>query len=800
MHPRLVPVLFCAAAALSSLGGAPGAAAQSLNVTQAGHLDSYTEYSDIWGWDGLDNSLQPVELAIVGEYTGTWFIDATVPSAPAQIAFIPGAHSIWRDIKTYGDYAYIVNETGNGLQIVDLTDPLAPVKVRDDSTFFSTSHNLYIDKDAARLYACGTNTPGMIILDLTDPVNPVQVGNFTTYYVHDVYVRNGIAYAACIYDGLFVTIDVSALPAVPILDSDYSIGVFTHNTWLTDDGNFCLTTDEITGGRVQVWDVSNPAAIAPVADIGDFQDPNLIVHNATVLGDLAYVSWYKRGLAVLDMADPYFPQHVGYYDTFPGGGTGYDGAWGVYPFAPSGTIYVSDISTGFYAFTFDPDYGHVGGFVTDAVSGDSLGGVTVTETAPTHAVETLADGRYGFSLTPEEYQITFERFGYEPDTVTVIVARDTTVVLDVALQPLASGSLSGVVREAGSYDLLPGIDLVLRGAPLGAQTGGAGDYAIANVPAGTYWLVTEEFGYAPDSVQVTIGNGEAVVQNLVLLPSFYVDDLETDLGWTVGGPGDAASTGIWERGDPVGTAAGTVQPEDDHTKDPGVIAFITGNTGGGVGDNDVDGGQTTLVSPVIDLSGIAAATLRVHTWFVNDAGANPGTDRFRIDVSDNGGSTWVNLLTTTASHAYWKPSLYPLQSYIGLTNAVRIRFIAEDIGGGSVVEAGVDDIDIFGDPTALGTGNPTARPVTVFPAAPNPFRAGTRLRFDLPERGPVRVGVYDVQGRRVAVLVDDVLDAGSHDAAWDGRDGDGREAASGIYFFRVQAGAGRSEQKVVLAR
>jgi hypothetical protein len=117
------------------------------------------------------------------------------------------------------------------------------------------------------------------------------------------------------------------------------------------------------------------------------------------------------------------------------------------------------------------------------------------------------------------------------------------------------------------------------------------------------------------------------------------------------------------------------------------------------------------------------------------------------------------------------------------------------------VEAGVDDIDIYGDPTQLAVGGPRGRtPIAVLPASPNPFRAETRLSFDLRERQTVQVDVFDVQGRRMALLVNRILDPGHYEVAWDGRDESGRGAASGIYFIRFQAPGGRAEQKIVLAR
>ncbi|RPJ47323.1 MAG: T9SS C-terminal target domain-containing protein, partial [Candidatus Latescibacterota bacterium] len=75
---------------------------------------------------------------------------------------------------------------------------------------------------------------------------------------------------------------------------------------------------------------------------------------------------------------------------------------------------------------------------------------------------------------------------------------------------------------------------------------------------------------------------------------------------------------------------------------------------------------------------------------------------------------------------------------------------------------------------------------------PNPFNPSTRLRFDLPERAAVRLVVYDVAGRAVRVLVEETLGAGSYEETWDGRTEQGEDAASGVYWARLDA-AGRTE-------
>lgn len=174
------------------------------------------------------------------------------------------------------------------------------------------------------------------------------------------------------------------------------------------------------------------------------------------------------------------------------------------------------------------------------------------------------------------------------------------------------------------------------------------------------------------------------------------DDAETDQGWTLGATGDTATTGVWTRGDPVGSAA---QPADAHSP---INCFFTGQgvSGGGVGDNDVDNGTTTLISPINDLSGATIARVRYWRWFSNNQGSNPNSDTFRVDATGDNGGSWTNIETIgstfggqTTGGWFFVEKDVPAGL---LTNQFRVRFVADDAtaNGGSVYEAAVDDVQI----------------------------------------------------------------------------------------------------------
>ena len=188
----------------------------------------------------------------------------------------------------------------------------------------------------------------------------------------------------------------------------------------------------------------------------------------------------------------------------------------------------------------------------------------------------------------------------------------------------------------------------------------------------------------------------------------FSDTFEADLGWTAGLPGDDASSGIWERCNPQETEA---QPEDDHT--PGLFynAYITDCAAGiSQGSYDVDGGKTTLQSPVFDLTGCTSARAVYYRWYSNDTGGGPGEDFWVVQVTDDDWASHAVLENTNQSERSWQKVQINLGDYIDLTDRVQFRFIASDENAGSVVEAGVDDFSIIGCP---GAGDTLAPAVTV---------------------------------------------------------------------------------------
>jgi hypothetical protein len=102
--------------------------------------------------------------------------------------------------------------------------------------------------------------------------------------------------------------------------------------------------------------------------------------------------------------------------------------------------------------------------------------------------------------------------------------------------------------------------------------------------------------------------------------------------------------------------------------------------------------------------------------------------------------------------------------------------------------------------TGVGGGAPPPAEIGLGTAHPNPFNPTTAIPFTLPERGPVRLEIYDVRGRRVRHLVDQELPAGPHVAIWDGKNDAYTSLPSGVYFAKLRARGGMWQGKLVLVK
>lgn len=422
-------------------------------------------YSNIWGYK--QGTQEYALLGCTGSSSLTdacAIINVTNPTQPVTLFKVPGPRSIWREIRTWQHYAYITTENSNntfGVTIVDLQYLPDSIKTKQytENGLISNVHALHIDDGYLYLYGANNSVSqsGALIISLTDPWNPTVVGAYTNHYVHDGIVRNNKLYAGEITNGTFSIVDVSnkALPVV--LNSQVTPFAFTHNTWLSANNNFLFTTDEKSDAYVASYDVSNPQNIVELDRYRHLNSNGSIPHNTYVLNDslvtgtsndFLFTSYYTDGITVVDAAFPDNLVEVAHYDTSPMTGDGYNGAWGVYPFLPSGNILVSDMELGL--FVLQPNFQracYLEGTVSDAVSLLAIPNATVTFLSNGQTEAGKLTGVYKTGIVTQGVQdVMFSAPGYQSKTVSVNLVRAQVITENVELLPIGFG-LDGEKRS-----------------------------------------------------------------------------------------------------------------------------------------------------------------------------------------------------------------------------------------------------------------------------------------------------------------------------------------------------------------
>ena len=425
----------------------------SMNMNLLGTYDyPTTQGNDIWGWvDGNDD-----EYALVGLRSGFSVVNVTNPSSPVEEFFISDINSIWRDVKTWGNYAYVTTEANAGLLIVDLTDMTGNTfshvsqftNSNGGSVSFTSAHDIYIDENGiAYIFGAGGPGPqsdGAIFLDVdANPTNPVYLGEWSDEYIHDGMVRGDTMWAGCVYDGKVFCVDVSDKTNPQTLGSATTPNAFTHNAWVSDDGNYVFTTDEQSDAYLTAFDVSNLSNIFEVDRIQSNPGSNSIPHNTFVDGNFLITSYYRDGTTVHDITHPSYMIQVAYYDSYSGSGNGFDGCWGTYPYLPSGNIISSDINSGsggsgrllIYGRDFQQAC-YLKGNVTDGITSSPISNASIEILSTTINENTNLIGFYQTaSVNSGTFQVVFSAPGYASDTLTINLVNGVMTILDAVLFP-----------------------------------------------------------------------------------------------------------------------------------------------------------------------------------------------------------------------------------------------------------------------------------------------------------------------------------------------------------------------------
>lgn len=357
--------------------------------------------NDLWGWtDPITNK----EYVLVGMTNGTSFVDISDPEQPSVLGILPEheaantegriahdgdehdttggeAKSLWRDIKTYQNYAFIVSEDpASGMQVFDLSQLR---EVQDTFLTFNESahydlignaHNIVINEQTGYAYAVGaTNSEvcsggGLHIIDIKDPLMPSYAGCFDENdYTHDAqcvvytgeddeYFQREICFNS--NENTVAIVDVTNKENIQLIsNTTYSEVAYTHQGWLSEDQKYFYSNDELDelAGTVDktatyVWDLSD--LDEPILT-RRYDHPRFTIdHNLYVANGRIYQSNYTTGLVILDehlVRSNHAQPELAYFDSYIlNDERQFRGSWSNYPYFESGVIAITDMTTGLF--------------------------------------------------------------------------------------------------------------------------------------------------------------------------------------------------------------------------------------------------------------------------------------------------------------------------------------------------------------------------------------------------------------------------------------------------------------------
>jgi len=298
--------------------------------------------TNVWGW--VHPTTQR-EYAIVGTTPwGIHIVDVTDPSNPVLTRFINEVYGF--DMKTRGNYLYVC-DGGYGVdtRILDISDPANPLLL---PALLPTSHSIAIS-DGGQMYL---NYPGLRALDLAQSATAPQVWFNGPAGGHDTTCRGNRVFDFAGSAGVCRIYEYSSFHTLTQVGAASSPGIqYYHSGDQSADGTHLFLCDELAvnpAPDISIFDI-DPVATPQL--VGSLSDPTATAHNLYVVGDVAYVSYYTAGFKAYNVANPAQPSLIGVYDTTTETGECYcGGAYGVYPFSPSGNVFVSDWDNGLFIF------------------------------------------------------------------------------------------------------------------------------------------------------------------------------------------------------------------------------------------------------------------------------------------------------------------------------------------------------------------------------------------------------------------------------------------------------------------
>jgi hypothetical protein len=674
------------------------------------------------------------------------------------------------DIQMVGNLAYVVSSS-SGLHIVDLTDPANPQEI-GRATWYDwgfLSGGVYVIGNRAYV----ATTYGCCAFDISDPTHPIQLARWwEDRSLCDIFVNDTIAIIQIEqeYGSIPVVADISDLENVQ------QIGDFGDRImWpLGMAGNYLYVAN--SEGGVLVFDLSIPSQPVQVAQVDTTMPGGL----GTIAGDYAYFGTLYDGVRIIDVSNPLQPVEVASCDT----------GW-----CCNLTVINSHL----------------------VISRDD-GCIDVWNVVdPVHPV---IEGE--LSSMPEFMEISGSGnlicLGYYYNIMAVAVVDISNPAAPVQVSSFgANGTLlnltiGGTVAYAGGgWVSLRTISLAdpLHPLNLGAVGEQSGDIAVR----GNYAYMTDRnsglvvFDVSnpaePEYVHCTPGG---YLQKIVI-PANYAYVIGTDQGWpaylyTYSLADPTAPVQVNSLSVPYPTMGDAFEAQNDYLyiaaggylfvyslSAPGTPQLVGSCPCGGEPFDMAVAGSYAYVADYT--SGLATIDI-TRPESPAMVGLMGGTTICKVaavgDTIITDGSSRINMWDMTDPTEPRTIGYYPTLEII---RDIRIL-------GSHVITISSSELRVYQcDPLSVMSPSPKIIPneITLYPCYPNPFNSSMVIRFFLPFTTRANLTIYDVTGRHVKVLIDEIINAGEHSVTFDGSG-----LSSGVYFVRLQSENHTQTEKMVLLK
>ncbi len=774
---------------------------------------------------------------------GTFGLPAFTPALRGQIDVTGGHYGAVID----GDR--LLQTTGGGFSVIDVTDPDAPVHV-STLNIVGSAFDIAVAGD---LVATVHGSSGVAFSDISNPAAPVHLATVTlTGWANSIALEGDIAYVAASTEGIAV-IDISN-PAAPVLLVQHPVvGV---PTGLDVDGNLLTYAAGIYG--IRIYDVSTPSSPVPLGFASNGED----FSGAALSGDMVVAKTYESGLTIVDITNPMAPVIAGSEGLSTLGGfwvdvegdmatttLGYSG-WAFYdisdPTAPVRTSTYSYPGVVAGSVVLDGDLA----YLPDAYTTVSI--VTIRQRVPA----TLTGSGTGFGAPQDMHALGDRAYIANSDNYFQII--DITDPDN----PVVTGSCSTV----------PWTPQAVVAAGDHAYVGTAGPLYVIDISDPTAPSIVGTLATPSGSRDVDVSGDLAVIA--AVYDGVFTVDVSNPAAPTLIGSLNrpTAVVQVELRGDIAYIGGGEGMEAVDVSNPASPVLMGAYPDQWSVTDMEIHGDRayvrdfyydlriydiTNPASPAllsthdfpnglfgVDVKGNTAVVFDGFygswTFDITDPSApvdlglyqtGVSTNALCIDIVGDRAFMWdsygrlevVQLFQSdfdAAANVAQSLSLAltpdPISRVlvdadqtgdvsweISATGGVHWQAVAADSTWTDIDEPGndlrwrstqewapdapeVSHLTISWETqSTTGVSDMPGRSLVLHHAYPNPFNPQTRVSFEIPSTGHAALTIHDVRGRHVATLLDGHVDAGAHHAEWRGLDQAGRTVPAGVYFARL---------------